>query len=93
MARATFSLDEATITQIRRTAERLRKPQSHVVRDAVADYAALAGRLSERERTHLMGVLDGLHRARPSRSAADVDAELKALRSARRDGGRRHPPG
>ena len=42
---------------------------------------------------HLMGVLDGLHRARPSRSAANVDAELKALRSARRAGGRRHPPG
>jgi len=93
MARATFSLDEATITQIRRTAERLRKPQSHVVRDAVADYAARADRLSERERTHLMGVLDGLHRARPSRSAAGVDAELKALRSARRAGGRRHPQG
>ena len=93
MARATFSLDEATITQIRRPAERLRKPQSHVVRDAVADYAARADRLSEGERTHLMGVLDGLHRARPSRSAANVDAELKALRSARRAGGRRHPPG
>ena len=93
MARATFSLDEATITQIRRTAERLRKPQSHVVRDAVADYAARADRLSVRERTHLMGVLDGLHRARPSRSAAGVDAELKALRSARRAGGRRHPQG
>jgi len=90
MARATFSLDEVTIAEIRRTAARLRKPQSHVVRDAVADYAARADRLSERERQDLMGVLDRLRDARPSRSAADVDAELAAVRAARRAGGRRH---
>jgi hypothetical protein len=90
MARATFSLDEATIAEIRRTAVRLRKPQSHVVRDAVADYAARADRLSERERQDLMGVLERLRDARPSRSAADVDAELAAVRAARRAGGRRH---
>ena len=90
MARATFSLDEATIAEIRRTAARLRKPQSHVVRDAVADYAARADRLSERERRHLLGVLEPLRDARPTRPAADVDAELSAIRSARRVGGRRH---
>jgi hypothetical protein len=90
MARATFSLDEATIAEIRRTAVRLRKPQSHVVRDAVADYAARADRLSERERQDLMGVLERLRDARPSRSAEDVDAELAAVRAARRAGGRRH---
>jgi metal-responsive CopG/Arc/MetJ family transcriptional regulator len=90
MARATFSLDEATIAEIRRTAARLRKPQSHVVRDAVADYAARADRLSERERQDLMGVLERLRDARPSRSATGVDAELAAVRAARRAGGRRH---
>jgi hypothetical protein len=92
MARATFSLDEATIAEIRRTAARLRKPQSHVVRDAVADYAARADRLSERERSHLMDVLDRLRTTRASRSAADVDKELADLRAARRGGGRKHPP-
>jgi len=40
MVRATFSLDEATIAAIKRTAERLRKPQSQIIREAVADYAA-----------------------------------------------------
>lgn len=90
MARATFSLDDATIAEIRRTAARLRKPQSHVVRDAVADYAARADRLSERERLHLVGVLEGLRAVRPAKSAAAVDAELKHLRSDRRTGGRRH---
>lgn len=90
MARATFSLDEATIAEIRRTAARLRKPQSHVVREAIADYAARADRLSERERARLMDVLDRLRRTKPVRSGAEVDAELLEIRSARRTGGRRH---
>ena len=92
MARATFSLDDATIAEIRRTAARLRKPQSHVVRDAVADYAARADRLSERERIERLDVLDRLRRTRPTRKAADVDAELEEIRNARRSGGRRHRP-
>ena len=90
MARVTFSLDDATVAQIRLTAARLRKAQSHVVRDAVADYAARSDRLSERERLHLMGVLEHLRDATPTRPVADVDAELRASRSARRAGGRRH---
>ena len=92
MARITFSLDEATVAQIQQTAVRLRKPQSHVVRDAVADYAARADRLSERERQHLMGVLERLRDARPTRPATAVDEELRSIRTARRAGGRRHRP-
>jgi predicted transcriptional regulator len=91
MARVTFSLDDATVAQIRRTAARLRRPQSHVVRDAVADYATRTDRLSERERQHLMGVLERLRDAKPTRPATGVDAELKSIRTARRSGGRRHP--
>lgn len=90
MARVTFSLDDATVAQIRQTAARLRKAQSHVVRDAVADYAARSDRLSERERLHLIGVLDRLRDAKPTRRAADVDRELRSMRAARRAGGRRH---
>ncbi len=90
MARITFSLDEATVAQIRQTAARLRKPQSHVVRDAVADYATRTDRLSERERLHLMGVLERLRDAKPTRPAPRVDAELRSIRTARRAGGRRH---
>lgn len=89
MARVTFSLDEATVAQIRQTAARLGKAQSHVVRDAVADYAARADRLSERERLQALGVLERLREAKPTRPAAEVEAELKSIRSARRAGGRR----
>ena len=90
MVRVTFSLDDATVAQIRQTAARLRKAQSHVVRDAVADYAARSDRLSERERLHLIGVLDRLRDAKPTRPAAGVDTELRSMRAARRAGGRRH---
>ena len=93
MIRVTFSLDDATVAAIRRTAERLRKPQSQVVREAVADYAARTNRLSDAERVHLLGVLDRLKEQRPSRGVRDVDAELAGLRAARRRGGRRHPLG
>ena len=90
MIRVTFSLDEATVAEIRRTAARLRTPQSHVVREAVAEYAIRSDRLSERERLRILGVLDRLREARPSRSAKDVDAEISSVRAARRAGGRRH---
>lgn len=90
MARITFSLDDATVAQIRQTAGRLRIPQSHVVREAIADFAARTDRLSERERHQMMGVLERLRDAKPTRPAADVDTELKSIRASRRSGGRRH---
>jgi predicted transcriptional regulator len=89
MVKVTFSLDEETMAQIRRTAARLGKAQSHVVREAVAEYAARADRLSEGERVRLLGVLDALAGRPPTRPARDVDAELRSLRAARRRGGRR----
>jgi hypothetical protein len=91
MTRVTFSLDDETIAAIRRTAARLRKPQSQVVRDAVAEYAASSDRLSHAERRQALAILERLRASRSSRRADDVDRELRALRSARRAGGRRHP--
>ncbi len=89
MVKVTYSLTETTVRQIRLTAARLGKAQSHVVREAVADYAARADRLSERERLRLLDVLEGLRRAKPTRPAKEVDAEIESIRAARRGGGRR----
>src|SRR5688572_14447683 len=89
MVKVTFSLDEATVAAIRRTAERLGSPQSQVIREAVAEYAARTDRVSERERLRTLGILNTLRQAPASRTAAAVDAELRAIRSARRSGGRR----
>jgi predicted transcriptional regulator len=90
MVRVTFSLDDATVAQIRKTAARLRKAQSHVVREAVAEYAARSDRLSETERQLTLAVLARLRLAKPTRPLAEVDVELRTLRAARRAGGRRH---
>jgi hypothetical protein len=77
------------VAELRRTAARLGKPQSLVVREAVADYAARADRLSERERLDLLALLEKLGAAPPTGTARAVDAEIKAVRAARRQGGRR----
>ena len=89
MVKVTFSLDDGTVAEIRRTAERLGTPQSHVVREAVAEYAARADRVSERERLRTVTILENLRHAPPSRAAAAVDSELRAIRATRRTGGRR----
>jgi len=85
----TFTLDEATVDRLRRTAARVRKPQSQVVREAVKDYAERVGKLSEEERTRLLKLFDTVVPAIPLRPVARVDAELRAIRAARRRGGRR----
>ncbi|MBA2303145.1 MAG: ribbon-helix-helix protein, CopG family [Acidobacteria bacterium] len=87
----TFSVDDATVLTLRKTAERLRKPQSMVVREAVAEYAARAGRLTETERRHLLKAVDQMIAQPPSRPETEVAGELRAVRQARRQGGRRHP--
>lgn len=91
MVKATFSIDEVTAAQLKRAASRLGRPQSEVVRDAIRDYAARVGRLSEQERLRMLEV-NRVVPAIPSRPAARVDAELRALRAARRAGGRRRQP-
>jgi hypothetical protein len=89
MVKMTFSLDEATAARLRRSAQRLAKPQSAVVRAAIRDYSDRIGRLSEEERRHLLKVFDIVVPRIPSRPPAEVDRELSAIRAARRRGGRR----
>ena len=85
MVKVTYSLDEATVRRIRRTADRLCKPQSHVVREAVAEYDARTDRLSEAERLRMLEVLDRLRSQPVTRSEESVDAELREVRASRRE--------
>lgn len=87
--KVTFTLDTTTIARLREAAERLAKPKSEVVREALRDYYERIGKLSERERLHLLQVFDQMVPQIPSRPASEVDRELRALREARRRGGRR----
>jgi metal-responsive CopG/Arc/MetJ family transcriptional regulator len=89
MVKVTFTLDENTVAKLQDASQRLSKPKSEVVRDAVVDYHARMGRLSEQERIRMLRALDE-HLARPAqRSQAEVDRELRELRASRRAGWRR----
>ncbi len=85
MVKVTYSLDDATVRRIRRTAERLGKPRSHVVREAVAEYDARTDRLSEAERLRMLEVLDRLREEPVTRSRESVAAELREIRRSRRE--------
>ena len=89
MVKMTFTFDEQTVYNLRRTAARLKKPNSVVVREAIQDYASRSERLGDDERRHLLKALDRIAAQPASRGAAAVDAEIKSVRSARRAGGRR----
>ena len=85
MVKVTYSLDDATVRRIRRAAERLGKPQSQVVREAVAEYDARTDRISEAERLRMLDVLDRWRKEHTPRSRESVEAELREIRLSRRE--------
>jgi predicted transcriptional regulator len=87
--KATFTLDAATVARLGQTAQRLAKPKSEVVREAIHDFSERVGRLSERERVRMLRVLDEVAARGPSRPLAEVEAEVRQIRVARRSAGRR----
>ena len=88
--KVTFTLDAETVGRLKKAAERLHKPQSQVVREAVAEYADRVDRLSDAERRELLRTFDRLVPAIAGRPLEETDAEIRAVRAARRQGGRRH---
>ena len=84
----TFSLDELTARRLNQTAERLNLAKSEIVREAIHDYAARAGRLSENERQRLLRAFDEHLPQIPDRPVEAVEQELEDLHRARRGGGR-----
>lgn len=87
--KVTFTLDAATIERLREAARRWGKPRSQVVREAIRDFHERIGRPSERERLRLLQVFDEMVPRIPARPQRDVEKELRAIRQARRAGGRR----
>lgn len=85
MVKVTYSLDDATVRRVRRAAERFGKPQSHIVREAIAEYDARTDRLSETERLRMLEVLDRWREEQVPRSRQSVETELDELRRSRRE--------
>lgn len=88
MVKVTFTLDEETVERLRGMAARLGRPQSQVVREAVKDYDARSGRLSDAERQAMLEAFDRLVLTIPRRPPEEVAAELRVIRESRRHWGR-----
>ena len=82
-------MDDDTVRTLRRAAERTGKTQSAVVREAITRYEANTDRLTEEERQRMVRLFDELLSRPPDRTQAEVDAEIREIRRARRHGGRR----
>ncbi len=82
-------MDEATILFLNDAAQRLSVPKSQIVREAIAEYHARIGKLSEVERQRMLADFDRLVPRIPGRPSAEVDRELKEIRSGRRRGGKK----
>ena len=91
--KVTFSLAPETVALLNDAAERLSKPKSHVVRDAIHDFHARVDRLSESERIRMLAALDQLASAPVSRPASEVEREIEEVRASRRAGGRQTSSG
>ena len=86
MVKVTFTLDDETVQRLRKIAERTKKAQSLVVREAVAHYAAREDKLTPEERDEKLRILDELAAKLPTRPRSEVDRELRELRRSRRTG-------
>jgi len=86
--KVTFTLDRDTVGRLRQASERLAKPQSAVVREAIHDFSDRVGRLSERERLRLLRVFDEVVPLVPPRPVSHVKREIEEIRRARHAGGR-----
>lgn len=86
MVKVTFTLDDETVRTLRKVAKRTRKPQSLVVREAVAHYAAKEATMTPEERERWLRTFDELIAGIPPRPRKDVERELKEIRRSRRTG-------
>jgi hypothetical protein len=86
MPKLTFSLDEDSVQTLRRVSERSRKPQSLIVREAIAQYAEREEMLSPDERDRLLAVLQRIRQRPATRLASAVRDELREIRRSRRTG-------
>jgi hypothetical protein len=86
MPKLTFSLDAETVDTLRRESRRTGKPQSQIVREAIALLADREDRLAPDDRIRLLGLLRRIGSRPPTRPQAGVSRELDELRKSRRTG-------
>ena len=89
MVKVTFTVDAESVAALKRLSERLQKPQSAVIREAIAFYEPHAGQLSASERERRVHLFDHVLARIPATPVEAVDRELRDLRRSRRNGWQR----
>lgn len=89
MKKVTYTLDDETVADLERIADRLSRPKSQVVREAIQLYREEMDRLTDEEREAMLRAFDRLTAKIPKRSRAEVERELDEIRRARRSAGGR----
>jgi predicted DNA-binding protein len=87
--KVTFTLDEQTLRRLENASQRTLKTKSAVVREAIAEYHANIGKLSESERSRLLAAVDRIMDRPAVETSDEVDREIAAVRKARKSGGRK----
>lgn len=83
--KVTFTLDAETVTTLKAAADRTGRPQSAIVRDAIARYGERHDKLNPAERQRMLEALQRMMASPPTRTDPDAEAEVKEIRRARRD--------
>ncbi|MDX2178473.1 MAG: ribbon-helix-helix protein, CopG family [Bryobacteraceae bacterium] len=94
MTKVTMTLDDEAVRQLELTAKRLRQPKSEIARRAIIEFAGQGPRHeppTPEEWARRKAILDRIAALPPSRSQAEVEAELREIREARRLPGRLTP--
>lgn len=81
---ATFTLDEESVRKLALTSSRLRRPKSQIVSEAINELGDRNDRLSERERSEKLHIINKFASEPPTRTQAEVDSELSEIREVRR---------
>lgn len=82
--KVTFTLDDQTVAALKRAARESGKPQSMIVREAVAQYGGQPDKMSPAERIRKLAIFHDVMSKLPRRPDPETDAELAELRAARR---------
>ena len=89
MVKVTFTVDPETVEILKRTAARMKKPQSAIFREAIRDFADRADKLTAEERERMLATLARIRAQKPTRTRQEVEAKIAGIRAARKTGGRR----
>ena len=81
--KSTFTLDEETTLTLRRLAQHSGKPQSLIVREAIAHYAARDEKTTPDEREQWLSTFDNLVARVSPRPRHEIDAETAAVKASR----------